>query len=293
MRELRSRHGACTEHQKAKHRAPGWRKGKMARLRAAFQDEIPKPLKRKTGRGDVAETPLHVRTFGATSHAGLSDYVRQKLGRKLGKFARAIERVSVRFDDVNGPKGGVDTVSRIKVVLSELPSVVVESQGVDAQHAFDQASHRTEQTVRRNLGRAGVATGRGKRVTQIPARNGTAKRPPYLPPPEGSLIGARVGRSAQNLERTLAWSSAVDTSREGISASERKAGGGSSAARNVKRETSRATAALEDSTAARPSRKSTRGSANRAKAGSKQGRRAKTVTASPKRAATKAKANRR
>jgi hypothetical protein len=263
----------------------------LARLRASFQDEIPKPLKRMGGRGDVAATPLHVRTFNATSQAGLGDYVRQKLGRKLGKFAQAIERVSVRFDDVNGLRGGVDTVSRIKVVLSELPSVVVESQGVDAMHAFDQASHRTEQTVRRNLGRAGVARGRNVRKSAKKApRRRPAQLRPYAPPPNGSLIGARVGRSAQNLERTLAWPSTVDTSLPGISASARKAGGGSTAARNVKRSTSRATAALEDSATGKPSRKSTRGSANRSKAGAKQGRRAKVVTASPKRAATKAKA---
>jgi hypothetical protein len=266
-------------------------RGKMARVRAPFQDEIPKPLKRMTGRGDAAETPLHVRTIGAASQVGLNDYVRKKLGRKLGKFAEAIERVSVRFDDVNGPKGGVDTVSRIKVVLSELPSVVVESQGVGALHAFDEASHRTERTVRQNLGRAGVTRGRNvrKAAKRAPQRR-PAQRRPYPPPPNGSLIGARVGRSARNLERTLAWPNSVDTSKPGISASDRKAGGGSTAARNVKRRSSRATAALEDSASGRPSRKSTRASANRAKAGSKQGRRAKVVAASPKRAATKAKA---
>jgi ribosome-associated translation inhibitor RaiA len=271
----------------------------MPGLRASFENQIPKPLKRASGRAGVAATPLHVRTFGATTHAGLSDYVRKKLGRKLGKFAHAIERVSVRFDDVNGPRGGVDTVSRIKVVLSERPSVVIESHGVDAQHAFDQASQRTERTVRRSLGRAGVTRGRDvpKRTdvakltkgTRAPAPRLSAPRA-YAPPPDGSLIGARVGRSAANLERTLEWSPAVDTSLPGLSASDRKAGGGSTAARNVKRNTSRATAALEDSATGKPSRKSTRGSVNRSKAGSKQGRQAKVRASSPKRTATKAKA---
>jgi hypothetical protein len=203
-------------------------------MRASSTSKIPKSLKRATGRGEVRETPLHIRTFATTprtasSRAGLGDYVRMKLGRKLGKFAHAIERVSVRFEDVNGPRGGVDAVSRIKVVLSERPSVVVEARGVDACQAFDQASHRTERSVRRSLGRTDGAT-------------------------------------------------------------DRKAGGGSTAARNVKRRTSRATAALEDSATGRPSRKSTRASANRAKSGSKQGRRAKAAASSPKRAATKAKA---
>jgi hypothetical protein len=264
----------------------------MAGLRASFENEIPKRLKRATGRAEVAATPLHVRTFGARTHAGLSDYVRKKLGRKLGKFAHAIERVSVRFDDVNGPRGGVDTVSRIKVVLSARPSVVIESQGVDAQHAFDQASQRTERTVRRSLGRAGVTRGPSARKPTKRTKAATAAKAPraYVPPPQGSLIGARVGRAPANLERTLEWTNAVDTSQPGLSASDRKAGGGSSAARNVMRKTSGATVALEDSATGKPSRKSTRGSANRSKAGSKQGRRAKVAANSPKRAATKAKA---
>jgi hypothetical protein len=267
----------------------------MTSSRAAFPSEIPKSLKQQSGRAGVTQTPLHVRTFGVTSRPGLSDYVRAKLGRKLGKFAPAIERVSVRFDDVNGPRGGVDTVSQIKVVLSSLPSVVIREQGVDAWHAFDQASHRTERTVRRSLGRSGVA--RGRRVpSRAPARALTTRvkdeprRRAALP--QGSLIGARVGRSAAHLERVLAWSNQVDTSQPGVSASDRKAGGGSTAARNVKRSTTRATAALEDSATGKPSRKSSRGSANRAKAGAKQGRRAKARANSPKRAATKAKAGR-
>jgi hypothetical protein len=266
----------------------------MTQRRAAFRNDIPKPSKQDSGRAGVAQTPLHVRTFGVTARAGLGDYVRAKLGRKLGKFAPAIERVSVRFDDVNGPRGGVDTVSQIKVVLSARPSVVTRAQGVDAWHAFDQASHRTERTVRRSLGRAGFTSGRRTpkkapaEAPPAPSRGEPARRRAALP--EGSLIGARVGRSAANLARTLAWSNKVDTSQPGVSATHRKAGGGSTAARNVQRSTSRATAALEDSATGKPSRKSSRGSANRAKAGSKQGRRAKLRAASPKRRAAKAKA---
>jgi hypothetical protein len=267
----------------------------MTQRRAAFRDEIPRPRKQESGRAGVTQTPLHVRAFGVTTRAGLGDYVRAKLGRKLGKFAPAIERVSVRFDDVNGPRGGVDTVSQIKVVLSERPSVVVRAQGVDAWHAFDQASHRTERTVRRSLGRAGLTSGSGAR-RKGRGRGRTSSLPAEPQPaalPDGSLIGARVGRSSANLARTLAWSNRVDTTQPGVSATDRKAGGGSTAARNVKRRTSRATAALEDSATGKPSRKSTRSSANRAKGGSKQGRQAKVRTASPKRRATRAKARER
>jgi len=39
--------------------------------------------------------------------------VRARLGRGLDPFTTRIERGTVRFEDVNGPKGGIDTVCRI------------------------------------------------------------------------------------------------------------------------------------------------------------------------------------
>jgi hypothetical protein len=72
---------------------------------------------------------------------------------KLGKFARAIERVSVRIRDVNGPRGGVDKLCAVKVVLSRLPSVVVQEQRASLQAAMDGALLRTERVVRRSVQR--------------------------------------------------------------------------------------------------------------------------------------------
>jgi hypothetical protein len=46
------------------------------------------------------------------------DNVARKLGMKLAKFASAIERITVRLYDANGPKGGRDQVCEITVVLS-------------------------------------------------------------------------------------------------------------------------------------------------------------------------------
>jgi putative sigma-54 modulation protein len=79
--------------------------------------------------------------------------IRQKLSRTLGKFAPAIERVSVRVEDVNGPRGGIDQVCRIKVVLSGLPSVVFEAQDTSLDVAIGSALAGTERAVRRSLRR--------------------------------------------------------------------------------------------------------------------------------------------
>lgn len=100
-----------------------------------------------------ALTPTHIRAVDAPIGAEDRAYVRRKLGRKLGKFARAVERVSVRIKDVNGPRGGVDKLCRIKVVLSGLPSVVIEQQHASLQAAVDRALRRTEGAVRRSVQR--------------------------------------------------------------------------------------------------------------------------------------------
>ena len=80
----------------------------------------------------------------------------------------------------------------------------------------------------------------------------------------------RVGRGkralADALDRPekLRRDAYVDTSRPGVSASHRRAGGTSTARRNTLKKTTRAAATLEDSRTV-PSRKSTRRSANRGK----------------------------
>jgi hypothetical protein len=85
----------------------------------------------------------------------------------------------------------------------------------------------------------------------------------------------------------------VDTSKPGVSASDRKVGQGSSARRNLKKKGStRSSVALENSNG-QPSRKSTRKAANRDKAGSNLTRRQIRRASSPKNRAQKAAATRK
>lgn len=95
----------------------------------------------------------HVRVFDAALDDEERAYIARKLGMKLGKFATSIERVSVRITDVNGPRGGVDQRCRVKVVLSGLPSVIVERRHATKEAAIDTALRATEESVRRVLGR--------------------------------------------------------------------------------------------------------------------------------------------
>jgi putative sigma-54 modulation protein len=121
--------------------------------RAPFAGPRPKSLKRELGRTDASRIPASIRLAGVNLTSGDRTYIRRKLGMKLGKFATSVERASVRVEDVNGPRGGIDKACRIKVVLRGLPSVVVETSDASLGAAVDGALTGIERAVRRSLQR--------------------------------------------------------------------------------------------------------------------------------------------
>ncbi len=119
----------------------------------SLTSQLPRASKRSAGRTEAPQVPAHIRVFGVDLDRKERATIRQRLGAKLGKYADAIERVSVRVEDVNGPRGGVDKICRIKVVLSGLPSVIFESQASSLNDAINGALAGTERAVRRSLQR--------------------------------------------------------------------------------------------------------------------------------------------
>jgi CBS domain-containing protein len=120
--------------------------------RSPFPSRIPKASKRNE-RTQTWQVPAHIRARQGDLSPDDLTYIRRKLGTRLGKFASSIERVSVRTEDINGPRGGVDKACRIKVVLSGLPSVVLESRHPSLNAAVDGALSGVERAVRRTLQR--------------------------------------------------------------------------------------------------------------------------------------------
>ena len=197
--------------------------------------------RRLVGGGAPANAALALRTSGVAVTPELREHVLSRMERRLGKFARHIDRVTVRFEDVNGPRGGVDTVCRIKVVLTGLETILVEELAPEPFEAVNRADDRVERAVKHALRRA---RGRGRIAT---SRRAAALEEPV----RATHAPARAARPKP-------------------------------VSRNFKRRTRKATAALEVSAQARPSRKSTRKSANRARQGNKLSRRQVRRVSSPK-----------
>lgn len=131
--------------------------------RAPLAERVPRAMKRATGRSTAAQIPANIRVDGVTIDDDDRVYMRRRLGEMLGKYANSIERVTVRLRDVNGPRGGVDLLCRIKVVLSDLPSVVVEHQSAVFRPAFTKALSAIERAVRRTVQRRRMRPTRSRR----------------------------------------------------------------------------------------------------------------------------------
>ena len=147
---------------------PGENTDEHAAHRAPLPGWVPRPVKRASGRMETVRPPAHVRVIGVELDEDNRALIRRKLGMKLGKFAASIERITVRVTDANGPRGGVDHVCNVKVVLSGLPSVVVERRDVTPHAAIDRSLRATEQAVRKSLGR--------RRMKPLRRRNATTPR---------------------------------------------------------------------------------------------------------------------
>ena len=115
--------------------------------------------------GEPTKTSLpsaHLRVLGTELPRDARARLRRRLGLKLAKFARSVERLSVRVTDVNGPRGGVDQVCRINVVLIGLPPVVVEERAAARDTAIDRAIVGAERAVRRSVQRRRMKPIRGR-----------------------------------------------------------------------------------------------------------------------------------
>jgi len=121
--------------------------------RESFPRTVPKTAKPTIGRSTTRETPLHLRARGLHPNEALRDYVRTRVGFKLGKYASSLTRIIVRFDLAAGLPGTAGYACRCRVIIPGAREVVVASTGSTPRAAFDSAADAAERAVRRLLER--------------------------------------------------------------------------------------------------------------------------------------------
>lgn len=89
------------------------------------------------------------RTLGS----GFQKFIEDRLTAILRGHHARIERVAVRFEDLNGPKGGDDTACRIQVTIAGQQPLVVEARAEGEQHAFRLAVPKLTAALHRQIER--------------------------------------------------------------------------------------------------------------------------------------------
>lgn len=218
--------------------------------RTRAKQALPKSAR---GRTDIGDTPVTTRSRVPLQLTARRS-IEQRLRRTLAPFGPRIERATIRFEDLNGPRGGVDLRCAVKIVFSGSDSVIVEDHGASVLEAVRRVMPRVGRIVRRHADASGKKTPRATRA-RIAAHRERAARAAAATPSANDNGGDE--RAAKPFRQT------------------------------IKKNRSGMAYALEESTQ-QPSRKSTRGAGNRYKAATQLTRRAQRKVRAPSERAARA-----
>ncbi len=107
--------------------------------------------KRTRAQARSREVPVTIRTGDVDVDDRFRDYILSRVSTRLVKFGNAIHRVSVRVEDLNGPKKAPGMRCAVKVVVTRHESVMVGVVDVDPRTAFDRAIDSAERALRKSL----------------------------------------------------------------------------------------------------------------------------------------------
>ena len=97
---------------------------------------------------------IQIRGIGIPPTAALTAHIERRIAFSLSRFSAQLERVVVRFSDLNGPRGGSDKVCRVGFTLKGLGPDAVEARDADLYFAVDQAAEKAGRRVARMLEQA-------------------------------------------------------------------------------------------------------------------------------------------
>ena len=81
--------------------------------------------------------------------SSMHNYILHRLRLALDRTLSKIGAITVRLSDENGPKGGLDKVVQVKLVVPGHEAVIVHERGSDLRSIIDRAIHRAAQSVQR------------------------------------------------------------------------------------------------------------------------------------------------
>ena len=91
-------------------------------------------------------------------NGALTDELRELLNRRvsyaLSRFDSRIRHKTAIFEDINGPRGGVDKLCRITVKLHRAGDVVVRAEDADISKCITRAAERIGRAVSRTIERS-------------------------------------------------------------------------------------------------------------------------------------------
>lgn len=103
--------------------------------------------------GEEYAMQVNVRARKIEVDETLRAHVDRRLRFALGRFGERIARVTVRFEDANGARGGVDKQCEINVTLRPSGTVLIKDIDADLRAVVDRAADRAARAVDRELQR--------------------------------------------------------------------------------------------------------------------------------------------
>lgn len=101
----------------------------------------------------------------------ITDAMRQHIERKLRftltRIRSHIQSVSIRLEDINGPKGGLDKCCTLKILISNTPAVIIKDVQEDMYQAIDTALHRLNNVATRKIERLKARNRKAMKVVHI------------------------------------------------------------------------------------------------------------------------------
>lgn len=92
---------------------------------------------------------IHTGKFSLTD--AMRAYIERRIHFTLNRAQHGLRKISLRLDDINGPKGGDDKSCRIQIPVAGGKSVVIEEVRSDLYVAIDRALERAARAVSRQL----------------------------------------------------------------------------------------------------------------------------------------------